>query len=81
MLSNGGNFEEIDDMVAGQEVSIDPSKLSQGKNIVGSLMYRPDLLAKLLNFLVKNQNKLPSDKLIYHKFPLAEINEAFPQTE
>jgi len=53
----------------------------QGKNFVGSLMYRPDPLAKLLNFLVKNQNKLPFDKLIYHKFPLAEINEAFPQTE
>ena len=35
----------------------------------------------LLNFLVKNQNKLPFDKLISHKFPLAKINEAFPQAE
>ena len=31
MLSNGSNLEEIDDMVAGQEVSIDPSKLLQGR--------------------------------------------------
>ena len=62
-------------------MSIDPSKLLQGKNIVGSLMYLPDLFAKLINFLVKNQNKLPLDKLISNKFPLAEMNEAFPQTE
>ena len=81
MLSNGGTFMEIGDIVAGREVSIDPSKLLRGKSIVGSLMYRPDLLPMLLNFLVKNQNKLPFDKLISHKFPLAKINEAFPQAE
>ena len=81
MLGNGGTFVEIGDIVAGREVSIDPSKLLRGKNIVGSLMYRPDLLPTLLNFLVKNQNKLPFHKLISHKFPLAEINEAFPQAE
>ncbi len=35
----------------------------------------------LLNFLVRNQHKLPFDKIVSHKFPLAEVNEAFPQAE
>jgi len=60
MLSNGGTFVEIGDIVAGREVSIDPSKLLRGKSIVGSLMYRPDLLPMLLNFLVKNKTSCPS---------------------
>ena len=81
MLSNGGTFVEIGDIVRGREVSIDPSKLLAGKNILGSLMYRPALLPTLLDFLVRNQNKLPFHKIVSHKFPLAEVNEAFPQAE
>ena len=48
MLSNGGTFVEIGDIVRGREVSIDPSKLLQGKRIIGSLMYRPSTLATIL---------------------------------
>ena len=81
MLSNGGTFVEIGDIVRGREVSIDPSKLLQGKNIMGSLMYKPDLLPRLLNFLVRNQDRLPFQRIVSHKFPLAEVNEAFPQCE
>ena len=81
MLSNGGTFVEIGDIVRGREVSIDPSKLLAGKNIVGSLMYRPELLPTLLNFLVRTQHKLPFHKIVSHQFPLAEVNEAFPQAE
>ncbi|GIS83304.1 MAG: hypothetical protein CM1200mP15_19360 [Dehalococcoidia bacterium] len=44
MLSNGGSFVEIGDIVRGREVSIDPSKLLSGKNILGSRMYKPSLL-------------------------------------
>ena len=81
MLSNGGTFIEIGDIVRGREVSIDPSKLLSGKNILGSRMYRPSLLPTLLSFLVRNQDKLPFDKLVSHKFPLAEVNEAFAKAE
>ena len=81
MLSNGGTFVEIGDIVRGREVSIDPSKLLAGKSIVGSLMYRPELLPTLLNFLVRTQHRLPFHKIVSHKFPLAEVNEAFPQAE
>ena len=81
MLSNGGTFVEIGDIVRGKEVSIDPSKLLTGKNIVGSLMYKPELLPRLLNFLVRKQDTLPFDKIVSHTFPLAEVNDAFVQAE
>jgi len=81
MLSNGGTFIEIGDIVRGKEVSIDPSKLLSGKNIMGSRMYRPSLIPTLLSFLVRNQDKLPFDKLVSHKFPLADVNDAFAKAE
>jgi D-arabinose 1-dehydrogenase-like Zn-dependent alcohol dehydrogenase len=81
MLSNGGTFVEIGDIVRGREVSIDPSKLLAGKRIVGSLMYRPSLLPTLLDYLVRNRYKLPFHTIISHKFPLAEVNEAMEKAE
>ena len=48
---------------------------------MGSLMYKPDLLPRLLNFLVRNQDRLPFQRIVSHKFPLAEVNQAFPQCE
>ncbi|HZA23031.1 MAG TPA: zinc-binding dehydrogenase, partial [Dehalococcoidia bacterium] len=81
MLSNGGTFVEIGDIVRGLEVSIDPSKLLSGKSILGSRMYRASLLPVLLDYLVRNQRRLPFHKLISHKYPLAEVNEAFAKAE
>jgi len=81
MLSNGGTFVEIGDIVRGREVSIDPSKLLAGKRIMGSLMYRPNTLATILEYMVKNQHRVPFHRIVSHKYPLADINEAFPQAE
>ena len=81
MLSNGGTFIEIGDIVAGREVSIDPSKLLSGKSIMGSRMYRPSLLPTLLDYLVRNRYKLPFHTIISHKFPLTQVNEAFEKAE
>jgi threonine dehydrogenase-like Zn-dependent dehydrogenase len=81
MLSNGGTFVEIGDIIPGPTAAIDPSKLLRGKNIMGSLMYRPSTLAAILDYMVKNRDKVPFHKIVSHKFPLADINEAFPQAE
>ena len=81
MLSNGGTFVEIGDIIPGPTAAIDPSKLLRGKNIVGSLMYRPSTLAAILDYMVKNRDKIPFHKIVSHKFLLADINEAFPQAE
>ena len=79
MLSNGGTFVEIGDIVPGPTVAIDPSKLLRGKNIVGSLMYTPSTLSNILDYMVKNQDHVPFHRIVSHKFPLAEVNEAFPR--
>ena len=81
MLSNGGTFVEIGDIVPGPTAALDPSKMLRGKNIVGSSMYRPDTLARLLDYLVKNRNKIPFHKIVSHKFSFDEINDAFPKAE
>jgi D-arabinose 1-dehydrogenase-like Zn-dependent alcohol dehydrogenase len=81
MLSNGGSFVEIGDIVRGREVAIDPSKLLSGKSILGSRMYRPALLPTLLDYLVRNQHKLPFHKLVSHKYALVDVNEAFAHSE
>ena len=81
MLSNGGTFVEIGDIVRGREVSIDPSKLLAGKRIIGSVMYRPSTLATILDFLVRTRGRVPFHRIVSHRFKLAEINEAFPKAE
>ena len=72
---------EIGDIVPGPTVAIDPSKLLRGKNIVGSLMYLPGTLSAILDYMVKNQDRVPFHRIVSHKFPLADVNEAFPQAE
>ena len=81
MLSNGGTFVEIGDIVRGREVSIDPSKLLQGKRIIGSLMYRPSLLPTILDYMVRSQKVVPFHKIVSHRFKLADVNEVFPRAE
>ena len=81
MLSNGGTFVEIGDIVPGPTVAIDPSKLLRGKTIVGSSMYRPSTLSDILDYMVKSQDHVPFQRIVSHTFPLADVNEAFPQAE
>ena len=44
-------------------------------------MYRPSTLAAILDYMVKNRDRVPFHKIVSHKFALADINEAFPQAE
>ena len=82
MLTNGGTFVEIGLYFSGQTIPFDPSTLVlTGKRIVGSVMYRPILMATILDFLVRTRHKLPFHTLISHKFKLADVNEAFARAE
>lgn len=81
MLRNGGTFIEIGNIVPGSKVEIEPSRLLRGKKIMGSLMYRPSVMPLVLNFLVRNKDKYPFERMVSHRFPLAQINEAFPVAE
>ena len=81
MIRNGGTVVEIGTIVRGSTVAIEPSQLLRGKKIIGSAMYRPSTLGLVLAFLVKTRDKYPFASLISHRFPLEEINEAFPAAE
>lgn len=80
-LTNGGTFVEIGDIVPGRTVELDPSTLLRGKKIVGSLMYRPQLLPLMMETLVKNQHHVPYHKIVSHRYPLEQVNEAFVDAE
>ena len=80
-LTNGGTFIEIGDIVRGRTVEFDPSTMLRGKKIMGSLMYRPQLLPLMMETLVKNQGKVPYDKIVSNTYPLDKVNEAFAEAE
>ena len=82
MLSNGGTFVEIGDIVRGQEVSIDPSQAASGQEH----RRQPDVpsVPAARNCWTSSsatRNRLPFNKLVSHTFPLAEVNEAFAAAE
>ena len=80
-LANGGTFVEIGDIVRGRTVAIDPSTLLSGKKIMGSVMYRPHLLPLMMNMLQKHQRDIPYDRIVSHTYPLADVNQAFEDSE
>ena len=80
-LANGGTFIEIGDIVRGQTIAIDPSTMLSGKKIMGSVMYRPHLLPLMMDMLLKNQRDIPYDRIVSHTYPLADVNQAFEDSE
>lgn len=80
-LTNGGTFVEIGNIVPGSKAEIEPSTLLRGIKIMGSLMYRPQLLPLMMEMLVKNQGRVPYEKIVSHTYPLDEVNRAFEESE
>lgn len=82
MLGVEGTFVEVGMIFPGTTVAFDPSTvLHERKRIVGSVMFAPDLIPKILDFLVRTKDTRPFDKLISHRFPLADINEALSRAD
>ena len=81
MLAPEGTFLEIGNLMMGRTATINPVTLLRRKKIVGSNMYRPALLPEIIDFLLRNYETMPIHKVISHKFPLSDINQAFEQAE
>ncbi len=77
MLAPDGSFVEIGNII-GAKSEITPSLRAR---IVGSSMYRPALLPKILELLVRGVETLPFQNIISHKFALADVTEAFEHSE
>jgi threonine dehydrogenase-like Zn-dependent dehydrogenase len=82
MLRPGGTFVDIGLWFAGRQIAFDPATIvMSGKRVMGSAMYHPIVLAKILDFLVRTKNTRPFDRLASHQFALDDINDAFQQSE
>ena len=68
-------------LLSGQTVTIDTSTILRGQRIIGSAMYRPQLLPMMLETLVKQKGKVPYEKVVSHYYPLADVTKAFKDAE
>ncbi len=82
MLRPMGTVMEIGSFFPGKPVNIDLSTLvGFGKRIVGSSMYNPVSLGNTVDFLARNNERMPFDKMVSHRFKLDDIDRAFQASE
>ncbi|MEE9202406.1 MAG: zinc-binding dehydrogenase [Dehalococcoidia bacterium] len=78
MVKVGGSYLLIGNISRGLMAEIDPSLIvSFSRRLVGVVTYEPWVVPRALDFLKANREKYPFHRLISHKFPLEQINEAF----
>ncbi|RMF91935.1 MAG: zinc-binding alcohol dehydrogenase [Nitrospinota bacterium] len=77
MLRYGGRYLLIGNINLGLKGEIDPAQLVRAtRTVMGIIVYEPWVIARALQFLQRTQHKYPFSRIISHKFPLEEINEA-----
>ena len=82
VLRSGGTYLEIGTISRGAKIELEPAQLVWGaKRIVGVIQYDPWVIPRALEFLVRNRGRWPFEKLVSHKYPLAEIDRAFADSE
>jgi threonine dehydrogenase-like Zn-dependent dehydrogenase len=82
MLRQGGTYLEVGTISRGARVDLEPAQLVWGaKRIVGVIMYDPWVIPRALEFLLRTRTRWPFERLISHKYPLEQIDEAFAQSE
>ena len=82
MLRFGGTYLEVGTISRGVTVEIEPSLLVWGsKKIVGVIQYDPWVIPRALDFLIRTRGRFPFERLLSHKYPLDQINEAFAASE
>ena len=81
MLGPQGTFVEIGNIVPGRPTTFEPRLLAGSKRMLGSVMYRPASMPRMLDFIITNREQLPIRKVISHKFALADIDRAFASSE
>jgi D-arabinose 1-dehydrogenase-like Zn-dependent alcohol dehydrogenase len=82
MLRSGGSYLLVGNINENLTVQFDPSTVvNANKHIIGVGTYEPWAIAKSLQLIQKTKDKYPFGRILSHKFPLAQINEAFTQAE
>jgi threonine dehydrogenase-like Zn-dependent dehydrogenase len=82
MTAPEGAYLEVGNINVGWEARFDPSWILFGnRRIIGVAHYEAEHLKNALDLMIRTRERYPYDRILSHKFPLAEINEAFRQQE
>ena len=82
MTAPEGTYVEIGNINVGWEASFDPSWIIFGnRRIKGVAHYEAEHLKGALDLMIRTREQYPYDRILSHKFPLDQINEAFRQQE
>ncbi len=78
MVAPGGRYVEIGNISPGLTYSADPSYwVINNISVLGVNHYERRHLRDALQILERTQHRYPFDKIVSHKFPLEQVNEAF----
>lgn len=82
MLAPGGRMVEIGNIGVGNTVPIDPGYMVfRGNSLITAVCYEAWALGAAIEFLDKNKDRLPFDRILSHKFPFEKINDAFEMAD
>jgi threonine dehydrogenase-like Zn-dependent dehydrogenase len=82
MVGAGGRYVEIGNISPGLTYKADPAYwVTQNITIFGNNHYSRRHLRDALDLLHRTRHKYPYDRIVSHKFPLEQINEAFAQQD
>jgi len=82
MTAPEGTYLEIGNINVGWKAEFDPSWIIFGnRRIIGLAHYEAEHLRGALDLMRRTLTKYPWEKVVSHKFPLEEINEAFIQQD
>ena len=82
MTAPEGTYLEVGNINVGWKAEFDPSWIIFGnRRIIGVAHYEAEHLRGALELMQRTLKKYPWDKVVSHKFPLDEINEAFIQQD
>ncbi len=82
MVRQGGSYLWVGNINRGKTLELDPSLVVMAnRRLVGVATYEAWALRKGLDFLLRNRQKLPFERILSHKYPLEEINRAFEESD
>jgi threonine dehydrogenase-like Zn-dependent dehydrogenase len=78
MVGRAGRYLEIGNISPGLTYTLDPQWLvGHNRSILGMVYYEAEHLQQALDLVLRTRESYPWDRVLSHKLPLEQINEAF----
>jgi threonine dehydrogenase-like Zn-dependent dehydrogenase len=82
LVRPGGRYIEIGNVTPGPEIALDIGRLTRrAVSIIPVIRYKPWMLREALEFLSRNVDRLPLDRLLDRAYPLDRLEEALRDSE